>query len=612
MKKKAERVTATIALCGNPNVGKSTLFNLLTGMKQHTGNWGGKTVGTAEGTYTNSEAVYRIIDLPGTYSLYAHSREEEIARDFISGNEADVAIAVCDATCLERSLTLAIQLARTARRTVICVNLVDEAEKHGLTIDIDALERASGLPCAAISARSGTGIDRLFEKVRAALDTPIKAREVGCACPNADFCIAKRLCGICVRGRVQRKTDMKLDRLLTGRFTALPMMLLLLATVLYITLEGANIPSEWLNSALLSLEAPLNGALRSLGLDSVADALSFGAYRVLAWVVAVMLPPMAIFFPLFTFLEELGVLPRIAFNMDNYFKRSGSCGKQALTMLMGLGCNAAAVVGCRIIDSPRERLIAILTNSFIPCNGRFPALIAVISMFFAFSGAAGGIMGAVLLSTVIMLCIAVTLLFSRILSRTLLKGEPSLFTLELPPYRMPRIGRLLVRSVADRTVFVLGRAAAVAAPAGLLLYILSNVYVDSCTLLSLCTHALEPVGRAIGLDGCILVAFILGFPANEIVLPIAVMAYTANSSLHELPALSDMHALLVSNGWSIKTAVCFIIFSALHWPCSTTLLTIKKETGSFEHTLAAFLLPTVAGAVLCAVINAGFTVMGLD
>lgn len=602
-----------IALCGNPNVGKSTLFNALTGMKQHTGNWSGKTVSLARGICTRGGKRYGIVDLPGTYSLLAHSKEEEIASGFIADGNADAAVVVCDATCLVRSLTLAMQVSRLNARTVICINLMDEAERRGISIDTAKLEALSGLPCAAVSARSERGIDELFIKINAALETePSPPPAFACDCPNAAFCLSESICAKCVA--VSKKTDerrMKIDRILTGRYTGIPIMLMLLALVFYITLEGANYPSAWLSKLLLSLEPPLNSALLSLGLpQGAALALSAGAYRVLAWVVSVMLPPMAIFFPMFTFLEELGYLPRAAFNMDHYFSRSGSCGKQALTMLMGLGCNAAAIVGCRIIDSPRERLIAILTNAFVPCNGRFPALIAVISMFFTYSAfASGALAGAVMLTALLIVSVAATLLCGRLLSRTLLKGEQSSFTLELPPFRMPRVGRLIVRSVVDRTLFVLGRAAAVAAPAGLLLYALSNISIGGQSILAAAVDFLDPFARVFGLDGAILIAFMLGFPANEIVLPIAIMAYTASGSLEELPALCDMRALLIANGWSIKTAVCFVLFSVMHWPCSTTLLTIKKETGSLKWTILAFLLPTLFGLAACFIVNAVFTLL---
>ena len=315
---------------------------------------------------------------------------------------------------------------------------------------------------------------------------------------------------------------------------------------------------------------------------------------------------MAIFFPLFTLLEDSGYLPRIAYNLDSPFKRCRACGKQALTMCMGFGCNAAGVVGCRIIDSERERLLAVLTNAFVPCNGRFPTLIALLTMFFIGSaaGSGAGILSALGLTGLIAFSIAASLLATRLLSATILKGSPSSFILELPPYRRPQIGRVIISSVFDRTLFVLGRAAAVAAPAGALLWVCANVSVGGQSLIALLSSFLDPLGRFMGLDGVILLAFILGFPANEIVFPIIIMIYTSGGSLTELGALSSVKVLLLQNGWSWVTALCMLIFTVMHWPCSTTLLTVKKETGSLKWTIVAALLPTAAGFVCCAIIAA--------
>ena len=314
---------------------------------------------------------------------------------------------------------------------------------------------------------------------------------------------------------------------------------------------------------------------------------------------------MAIFFPLFTLLEDLGYLPRVAFNLDKYFKKACTCGKQALTMAMGFGCNAAGVVGCRIIDSPRERLIATITNSFVPCNGRFPTLIAIITMFFigASAGFGTSLLSAVLLTAVILLGILMTLLVSRLLSKTILKGVPSSFTLELPPYRRPQIGKVIVRSIFDRTLFVLGRAVAVAAPAGLLIWIMANVMVGDMSLLAHCSAFLDPFARLLGMDGVILMAFILGFPANEVVFPIIIMAYMAGGTLTDMGNLSEMHTLLTANGWTPVTAVCTMLFSLMHWPCSTTCMTIHKETASLKWTAASFLIPTAAGMLLCFLVS---------
>ena len=403
-----------------------------------------------------------------------------------------------------------------------------------------------------------------------------------------------------------KKTDRRIDKFLTGKFTGFLTMFLLLAAILWITISGANYPSELLSTGLFALGDKLYDWLLTLHMPTwICDALVHGVYRVTAWVVSVMLPPMAIFFPLFTLLEDLGYLPRIAFNLDKVFKKCGACGKQALTCCMGLGCNAAGIVGCRIIDSPRERLIAMLTNNFVPCNGRFPTLIAILTMFFV--GVSGGfsasLSSALLLTALIIFSLLVSFGISKLLSSTVLKGLPSSFTLELPPYRKPKIISVICRSIFDRTLFVLGRAAAVAVPAGLLIWVLSNTSVNGTTLLQYITAFFDPIGKLMGLDGVILVAFLLGLPANEIVVPIIIMTYMASGSLMELNDLSVLKELLVDNGWTAITALNTMLFSLMHWPCSTTLMTIKKESGSWKWTVAAFLIPTVCGFVLCTATN---------
>jgi ferrous iron transport protein B len=322
---------------------------------------------------------------------------------------------------------------------------------------------------------------------------------------------------------------------------------------------------------------------------------------------------MAIFFPLFTLLEDLGYLPRVAFNLDNFFKKACAHGKQALTMCMGFGCNAAGIIGCRIIDSPRERLIANITNNFVPCNGRFPTLIAIITMFFAgvVAGPLQTVFSTILLTGIIVLGVVMTLLLSKILSRTILKGIPSSFTLELPPYRKPQIGKVIVRSVFDRTLFVLGRAVSVAVPAGLIIWVLANIHVGTPSLLSHCAGFLDPFAKLLGLDGYILMAFILGFPANEIVVPIIIMSYTATGSILELDSLDQLRQLLVSHGWTWLTAVCVMLFSLMHWPCGTTCWTIKKESQSWKWTFVSFLVPTITGIIVCFIVANTVRLLGL-
>ena len=672
-----------IAIAGNPNVGKSTIFNALTGMRQHTGNWPGKTVTAAQGFCRTEHFSCVLADIPGTYSLLAHSAEEEAARDFLCFGGIDAAIVVCDATCLQRSLNLVLQVMELCPKTLVCVNLCDEARRRGITLDLGVLEKNLGVPVVGTSAhdkrtlkaltealdrmcagnapqsikrlhyirpvedaiacaeppleqfrgkidprwlalRLTEGDDRLTEKAGEFLGTDLLSGEISAAVEKARMRLAQDDITLDIlRDRIVscitlnaeeaadgavwecpgcRNPDRRADKLLTGKLLGFPLMILLLLVVFWLTISGANYPSQllsegfgWLGSRLSELLGSAPGWLRGILVD--------GAYRTLSWVVAVMLPPMAIFFPLFTLLEDCGYLPRVAFNLDRPFQKCNACGKQALTMAMGFGCNAAGIVGCRIIDSRRERLIAMLTNAFVPCNGKFPFIITLSAVFFTgAAGFSGSLLSAAVVTAVILLGIVMTFAASRLLSATILKGEPSGFTLELPPYRKPQFGKVIVRSILDRTLFVLGRAAAVAAPAGAVIWVLANVSVDGSTLLNICTGFLDPFARWLGMDGVILMAFILGLPANEIVIPIIVMCYMAQGSLTEI-SLPELANLLADNGWTWRTAVCTVLFSLMHWPCSTSLLTIRKEAGGWKWAGVAFLLPTLAGMLICFVIT---------
>lgn len=696
---KLKNSNLTIALAGNPNVGKSTVFNALTGMRQHTGNWAGKTVANASGTFTHKNIDFTLVDIPGTYSLMASSPDEEAAREFICFGQPDCIIVVLDATCLERNLNLALQILEVNKKAVICVNLLDEATKKGIQIDLDELSLYLGVPVVGTAARSGEGLDELKDAVfdvatgkRKVFGTKIKYNsniekaiikleniiEDSKLFDDKTFSyLSKRFLALrlidcdkkldnsikeyfnfsliehktinkafteihnelenigmkqddirdiivegivakaqeiyahctCLCDKCYSRRDRKLDKILTSKLTGIPIMLLLFGVIFYITISGANYPSELLSMAFSKVQEWLYGLFDLLHSPPFLKGLLIdGMFKTLSWVVAVMLPPMAIFFPLFTLLEDFGYLPRVAFNMDRFFAKSGTSGKQSLTMLMGFGCNACGVTGCRIIESPRERIIATVTNNFVPCNGRFPTLIAIITMFFAtgISLPFRSLVSADLLLTVIVFGVVVTLLVSKLLSATLLKGLPSSFTLELPPYRRPQICKTIVRSLLDRTIFVLLRAMCVAAPAGIVIWLMSNIMINGESLCVIISNFLQPLGSLMGLDGVILLAFILGFPANEIVIPIIIMIYTASGTLVEYDSLSSLYNLFVENGWTWVTALCTMIFSLMHFPCSTTCLTIYKETKSLKWTLLSFILPTILGILLCMSINAIF------
>jgi ferrous iron transport protein B len=683
-----------VALAGNPNTGKSTVFNALTGLKQHVANWPGKTVARAEGGFEFGGTRFTVVDLPGTYSLLSASTDEEVARDFVLFGRPDCVVVVVDATALERNLNLVFQITRITDRAVVCLNVMDEARRKGLDIDHRALARALGVPVVPTSARTGEGLGDLVRTVAdvaggrvasapralrepAAVEralnriVPLVARAAP-GTPNARW-IAERLLdgdariedalrqgelteaphpatgtaevaalfaaaenerrqlgeggefrdemvgamyrdAEAITARVvrsrgasgRRGLDIVLDRIITSRLWGLPLMLLGLAAVFWVTIVGANYPSQLLATSLFWLEDQGAAVFAAAGAPGwLTGLLWHGVWRGLAWVVSVMLPPMAIFFPLFTILENLGYLPRVAFNMDWLFRRVGAHGKQALTMSMGFGCNAAGVIACRVIDSPRERLIAILTNNFVPCNGRFPTLIMLANVFvaaqfsaaFASFAAAGAVVGAVLLG------VAVTLAVSWGLSRTILKGEASSFTLELPPYRRPNVKQILYTSLIDRTLFVLRRAVIMAAPAGGLIWLLSHLRVGDASLAAHLAGWMDPVGRLIGLDGVILLAYVIAIPANEIVVPTMLMVYSGAGRMLEVSSLAQLRELLVvDQGWTLLTAVCLMAFCVLHNPCSTTIWTMWKETRSVRWTVVGALLPlAIAIAVTLAI-----------
>lgn len=616
-----------IGLVGNPNVGKSTVFNALTGMNQHTGNWPGKTVESAIGNFKFNDVYIEMIDLPGTYSLISHSKEEEVTRSFICFEKYDAIIVVCDAVCLERNLNLVMQILSITSNVVVAVNLIDEAKKKDIEINFEKLSSMLEVPVVPICARDRRGLDNMMCTIceiaavntnvknnflcREILDNEILEKKTEEYIKNAEEIVGEV---VEYKNSKHRKFDEKIDKILTSKITGIPIMLMILMIIFWITIVGANYPTEVLFKIFQYIEIQLIELFEIIKIPEwLTGLIIHGGYKVLTWVVAVMLPPMAIFFPLFTILEDLGVLPRIAFNMDNTFRKCNACGKQALTMCMGFGCNACGVTGTRIIDSARERLIAIITNSFVPCNGRFPTIISIITMFFVGTSVNlfSSIYGILIFVGIILFSIFMTFVTSKILSKTILKGEPSAFTLELPPYRTPKWGSIIVRSIFDRTLHVLWRAVIIALPTGIVIWILANVNIQGLSILEYCTNFVEPFAKLIGLDGVILMAFVLGFPANEIVLPIALMIYMSTGELVDSNDLNNIREILVLNGWTIKTAICTIIFSLMHWPCSTTCLTIFKETKSVKWTALSIILPTLCGICIGGIVNMFFSFLAI-
>ena len=603
----------TITLAGNPNVGKSTIFNNLTGMNQHTGNWTGKTVDNATGNCTYNDKNFLLVDIPGTYSLVTHSKEEEIATSFISSNVSNATVVVVDATCLERNLNLVFQIMEITPNVIVCVNLLDEAKKKKIKINLKLLSEILAVPVVGTTARNKKTLVHLLDTIYKVCTGEIKCSAKQLTFPNKcsdeekvatimKHCeeISDKVCSFSRNSC--NSFDRKIDKIITSKIWGIPIMLLFLAMIFWITIIGANYPSQLLSDVFAYFQDKLIYGSQLINMPNwLSSMLILGVYQTVTWIIAVMLPPMAIFFPLFTIMEDLGYLPRIAFNMDKCFKKACTNGKQMITMCMGFGCNAAGVCGCKIIDSPRERLIAILTNAFVPCNGRFPFLITIATIFIAvgFSGLTASIISTLSVVGIILLGIIMSLLVSRFLSKTLLKGVPSSFVLELPPYRKPQFGKIIVRSIFDRTLFVLGRALTVAIPAGFIIWIFANIFINDLSLLDYVATFLTPFAKLMGLDGYILTAFILALPANEIVLPIILMGYLGGTSLNNISDTFAIGDILVQNGWTILTAINVMIFVVLHFPCGTTLLSIKKETKSWKWTALAFVLPTVCGIILC-------------
>ncbi len=717
-----------VALAGNPNTGKSTVFNALTGLRQHTGNWPGKTVTRAEGGFKAGEARFKLVDLPGTYSLLATSFDEEIARDFILFGKPDVTVVVVDATRLERNLNLVLQVLEITDRVVVCLNLMDEAKRHGLEVDHRRLARDLGVPVVPTAARYDEGLDELLQAIAevasgevvgkplrvggkspalnrvvtrlagaieetipglpnsqwvalrlldgdqrlreavgsgelthlqeelastpreqapaldaggrgAGVQAPAAAMDPGGAevlrlvselrwqvgpdfhqaLMESIYTEAARLADRAVtRADEQPRFDLdrSIDNLVTSRIFGVPLMLALLTLVFWLTIAGANVPSKMLATLLVdNLYVWLRDGAAGLGVPWWISGLFIdGMYLSTAWVVSVMLPPMAIFFPMFTLLEDFGYLPRVAFNLDRTYSRVGAHGKQALTAVMGFGCNAAGVIATRIIDSPRERLIAIITNNFSLCNGRWPTQILTASIFIGALAPAylGGLVSALAVVSVAVLGILLSFVTSWFLSRTVLRGEVSTFHLELPPYRPPRVLRTIYTSLIDRTMYVLWRAIVFALPAGAVIWLVSNITIGGVSLAEHTIILLNPIGLFFGLSGIILLAYVVAIPANEIVIPTILMLIVLVNPvsglgegagiMFEFDDQATTAQVLQAGGFTLLMAVNLMLFSLVHNPCSTTIYTIYKETGSVKWTTVASLLPVAMGFGICFVV----------
>ena len=645
-----------VCLIGNPNVGKSSVFNALTHQSQHTGNWTGKTVSNAIGEFCYKNTVWEVIDLPGTYSLVGESEEEKIASKFIQEKNYDVAIILADATNLERSIIILFEVLSVTKKVILGINLIDEADKRNIKINYPLLQRRLNIPVIPMSIKEDIGLKELVDAMNQSEFTNIyqmsyskifhqyfewmqgvtleKCKEVDYLLALNDFDYAKEIiidennlklfgywqkrinkiqimnnildnCNQVMENvvyrdeEIEKKEDMFWNKLLTNKITSFFCMIILLFVVLWITIFFSNYPSKLLFQFFQYFE-PFFLNIFSFLPVFIRDMLIYGGYRTLYWVTSVMLPPMMIFFPLFSLLEDYGFLPRIAFNVDKPFSKCGSCGKQGLTMCMGLGCNAVGVTGTRIMENKKMRILSILTNVFMPCNGRFPAMITLIHIFLVSDTNFGSsILSAFILLGFILLGILLTFMITYLLNKTILKNEKTIFIMELPSFRKPKIIKSCLFAWKEKALSVLKRAVVVSFPAGIIIYLLANIYISNLSIMEHIILLIDPFGRLVGLDGTILFSFLLGMPANEIVLPVLLLGYKGSGVIAEYASIDVLKQILIMNHWNVITGINFLILMLCHFPCATTLLTIKKETNSWFYTSLAFIIPTITGLFLC-------------
>ena len=656
-----------VVLLGNPNVGKTSIFNALTKSNEHTGNWTGKTVDFANKKYTYNKQIYNLIDLPGTYSLYSYSKEEEVTRDYIYFEKYDTILIVIDSTLLERNMNLVLETLEINKNAILCLNLIDLANKKGINIDTKKLEKELGIPVIKVCSNNKKDITRLkkviekninkksnpytlqyskeinkcIRKINKEIDNKelsklllqnnknlndiiykkynLDKEKIENIISNCNLYLEKkdinyneeRLILInntsnIIANNVCNSSNYKiplLDKIFNSKLLGIPFLLLILLIILWITIIGSNYPSSLLFNLLFKFNNYLSNFLITINTPAIIHNIIInGILKTLFWVISVMLPPMIIFFPLFAILEESGILPRIAFNTDKIFKNCNCHGKQSLTMCMGLGCNVCGVNACRIIDSKKERLIAIITNSFIPCNGRFPSLITIITMFLV-TGSLVNIKVGIILALFLILSFVITLLISKLLSKTLLKGYSSSFILEMPSFKKTRLKKIIVDTFIEKIFVILKRAILITIPTGIIIWLLSNININYINILSYITNFLDPIAKIFNIDGTILFAILLSFPANEIIIPIILMSYLNGTSLMEYESIKELKEIFVNNGWTIKTAISTLILIMFHFPCSNTLISIKKETNSIKWTIISFILPFIIGLLLCLIIS---------